>query len=1198
MVKKFTKVLFALVTVLAVSLMSGCTNGVGPDLGSLKGGPRPVGEIEPSVPEAEIVIYDVKLGVTKAADQAGRPGTTIALAAPGYVFLGEDATAADASNLAIGFAVLETETVEISYAVVNSPSAAAADVAEWTPVYTDGAIIPEAVVIADVFPSGSYLVFEVTDLDNSGAKSYYKYLVAWGRNNAGLESITIAGRTFTNLGTPYVGSTEDDYTGVANPTIYLTAAQIVAGRPIEANLRADSQTATVLWGPTWPTNNTTPAAAFVRDPINTVLANNSRIFIRVVSVESDVYANYRLTVAYANNGVLGTFTAGKGSVSGAANLGTPRGSWNAAGLVDGTAIPVKSSRLADAIATHTGGNNPGTVTWAFVPDLETEPVFVALDAPQTLAVGGYVYVKTLYQNNYSNVYRFPISSTPLSSDAAVSAIKITDTAVNLGTPAATWEAALAGPVIVRLPADLTPPVVSVTPVDPDVDLHLLYGVLSNTDALVGGLTSTIPNIVAGQTLVIKNTSEDETTSLFYRIKFDLSPDAAAASIKVNNINAQLGTPNAVAGSAVEGSITIYNTGAASSISPPILVDKYVNATVKYAKTPSAAAPGSFDTAVPTALQNGNYIWVEVTAENGVNKLVYKIKVGLESGPPPLYNPLPTFDINNLPTPAWWNQQAETLGEFMDYPNPFVFADGSPLLNPADWPERRREIEKIVQHYWTGYYPPQPTRVSYTGGTATKTGDTWTLTNTVITVEANGRSATFSYNAPTLPANQVGPNGLPIGPDNPIPMWVVGTNAALTNNGWATLNFTLSSDNMPAGVNTLFSYANSDDNRPSALVADAWVIARIIDALELTVAEDGQGPLWGGLIAPDKLGTTGHSRDGKKALHIGAFAESMKGTRFGVTWPNSSGSGGVAVDRFVAQAGGRYTGYDYINLDSGGSPFIQLVPADTAAATGRTVVHFNRSNSGFQSLTHTRGEQSIAWVSNRIQGFADNHREWILNYQSATNPTSADGWHGIMSSAPFDAHFLTSLVAPRILYIADGWESAWTNAEGNYMNYLLTKEVYDFLGVPESIGIRNFRMGHATSARSWYEIVDMSNHIWNKTEYRAIDKYKPVTGTYAKITAPTASAPTITANDWMDADDLFDATNPRTAHLASWIDPAASDPGGYQEYLKLKWANPLKPQEQAVGNVVKQYFIDNGLLNSASGYKAGPPYTYSSTYTHP
>src|SRR5438105_1644717 len=72
---------------------------------------------------------------------------------------------------------------------------------------------------------------------------------------------------------------------------------------------------------------------------------------------------------------------------------------------------------------------------------------------------------------------------------------------------------------------------------------------------------------------------------------------------------------------------------------------------------------------------------------------------------------------NAPKPA-----AE-LPEIKELPNPFTFADGSPVRNKDDWARRRKELKNLFQDYMYGHLPAKPKSMTI------KRGD-------VVTDEAN------------------------------------------------------------------------------------------------------------------------------------------------------------------------------------------------------------------------------------------------------------------------------------------------------------------------------------------------------------------------------------------------------------------------------------------------------------------------------
>jgi hypothetical protein len=115
------------------------------------------------------------------------------------------------------------------------------------------------------------------------------------------------------------------------------------------------------------------------------------------------------------------------------------------------------------------------------------------------------------------------------------------------------------------------------------------------------------------------------------------------------------------------------------------------------------------------------------------------------------------------------------------------------------------------------------------------------------------------------------------------------NSVFSQNGVATAN--LDNNGMGAqagggsrGTGTFFDlYGNT--HAASSMVAWAWGISRVIDALESTPAAN---------IDPRRVAVTGCSRNGKGALTAGAFDE-----RIVLTIPQESGAGGSASWR-VAQ----------------------------------------------------------------------------------------------------------------------------------------------------------------------------------------------------------------------------------------------------------------------------------------------------------
>jgi (4-O-methyl)-D-glucuronate---lignin esterase len=200
------------------------------------------------------------------------------------------------------------------------------------------------------------------------------------------------------------------------------------------------------------------------------------------------------------------------------------------------------------------------------------------------------------------------------------------------------------------------------------------------------------------------------------------------------------------------------------------------------------------------------------------------------------------------------------------PDPFTFLNGTRVNTKDEWTCRRTEIATLAQEFEYGYKPNTP----YSATSGSLSGNTLT-----VTVTDNGR--TISFNASiTYPSSGFAPYPAMIG--------VGGSslnNSALSSMGVAVINFpnndiAQQNGQSSRGVGKFYTMYGSGHSA-GALMAWAWGVSRLIDALEKTPASN---------IDPTRLGVTGCSRNGKGALTVGAFDERVK-----LTIPQESGSGG-------------------------------------------------------------------------------------------------------------------------------------------------------------------------------------------------------------------------------------------------------------------------------------------------------------------
>jgi hypothetical protein len=202
------------------------------------------------------------------------------------------------------------------------------------------------------------------------------------------------------------------------------------------------------------------------------------------------------------------------------------------------------------------------------------------------------------------------------------------------------------------------------------------------------------------------------------------------------------------------------------------------------------------------------------------------------------------------------------------PDPFRMMNGRRITLMSEWVCRREEVSRQLQFYELGE-KPVTARSSVSSVLEGK--------NLTVTVREGDKSISFVATV-QLPEKGVGPHPAMIGIGRPSL-----NNQELLDRGVAIINFPNNEvgeqlNGSSRGKGKFFDLYDGHKD-VSAMVAWAWGVSRLIDALETTPAAQ---------IDAKHLGVTGCSRNGKGALMVGALDE-----RIALTIPQESGSGGSA-----------------------------------------------------------------------------------------------------------------------------------------------------------------------------------------------------------------------------------------------------------------------------------------------------------------
>jgi (4-O-methyl)-D-glucuronate---lignin esterase len=207
------------------------------------------------------------------------------------------------------------------------------------------------------------------------------------------------------------------------------------------------------------------------------------------------------------------------------------------------------------------------------------------------------------------------------------------------------------------------------------------------------------------------------------------------------------------------------------------------------------------------------------------------------------------------------------------PDPFLSMDGRRVTQRRDWTCRREEIAAEVQQYELG---PKPARPRHVAGSLD--GDTLR-----VSVDDGGPAIEFDVTI-RRPGGDGGPwpamivLGRGTGLDEDDTISGLGVATILFDNGEIA-----EQQNGESRGRGKF-YELYPDHPAGAMMAWAWGVSRLVDALETTRQAN---------IDPARLGVTGCSRNGKGAIVVGAFDE-----RIALTISQESGAGGSSLWRLA------------------------------------------------------------------------------------------------------------------------------------------------------------------------------------------------------------------------------------------------------------------------------------------------------------
>lgn len=458
-----------------------------------------------------------------------------------------------------------------------------------------------------------------------------------------------------------------------------------------------------------------------------------------------------------------------------------------------------------------------------------------------------------------------------------------------------------------------------------------------------------------------------------------------------------------------------------------------------------------------------HVWLALPAERSA-------RAQLDPAPDPHEIPVPALAsaFPRLPAVAELPSQAAL-------PVALRSSSGAAITLASDWPARRAEMRRLLEHYALGHAPPAPGNVRGTelesrqlrNGRYRRVhlsfGPTEQLGLDIGIFTPSGKGpfpAVISPlgappGAPALPRLRLGPGqgqgvdallSVGPGPKPALPPRLPLLDAELLARdqpalarGFAYVVF----DHNDCGEDTTLrepdgswafrrtrffpAYPGYDWG---LLHAWAWGVSRIVDYLQTDPSIDAHG-----------LVVTGFSRTGKSALVAGALDD-----RIAVTAPVASGGGGVGAFRYSGGGRGGKEGLDVM---------LRKYPN---------------------------------WFSPEL------HQFW-----------------GQTDRLPFDQHWLLALVAPRGLIALEGDADPVSLASAVRHSWLGAEPVYALLGAADKLGVHYAHRAHEVTKEDWSALLDFAETVLaRKPSARRFDQFPPEafeaaqTSPAAGKTAPAAA----------------------------------------------------------------------------------------------
>jgi hypothetical protein len=401
----------------------------------------------------------------------------------------------------------------------------------------------------------------------------------------------------------------------------------------------------------------------------------------------------------------------------------------------------------------------------------------------------------------------------------------------------------------------------------------------------------------------------------------------------------------------------------------------------------------------------------------------------------------------------------------EMPDVLTMNDGTRVSTPAQWKQRREEMLKILEYYAVGQAPPAPGNLK--------------ASETKSELLNNGK---IKYRLIHLT----------FGPNDSLSL-DIGVYAPTAGGPVPAVIFIDS--NSPPGA-TLLSRLPNGPNQGTG--RDALVPPLPAAMPAATPGREGMDVLAGG-----GRGSAENIAAGNAALQHGFAYVSFNYTDCGedTTLRGPDGAFAFRSTRFYPA----YPGYDWGLLRGwawGASRVVDYLQNDPAIDKDKLIIT-GVSRNGKAALIAGAFDDRIALVapcasagggtpafrhSGIEHGGREGLTEMVRKYPNWFGPNLHQFW-GQAEKLPFDQHWFIALAAPRSFIALEGTDDQIVNQNGVYQSWRAARSTYEFLNIPDKVGVNWAERPHAMVARDWQALLAFADkHLLKKTVERRFDEF--------------------------------------------------------------------------------------------------------------